>query len=111
MSTKLKQIKVNFYPEQHQLLKQKAEDNNTTISQFVREKLSLELEEKDTRKIYKTHEKVTYKKTDPQLIYELNKIGNNLNQIARNLNAKKNIDNIEILKILVSIEKEIKEIK
>ena len=111
MSEKLKQIKVNFYPEQHELLKNLAEENEVTIAQYIRQNLDLELDKNDTRKIYKMHEKVTHKKEDPKLIYELSKIGNNLNQIARNLNSKKDVNNIEILQTLIEIEKSIKRIK
>jgi len=111
MSEKLKQVKVNLYQHQHQQIKILAEENNTTIAQYIREKLSLELEEKDTRGAYKKHEKVSYKKADPKLLYELSKIGNNLNQIAKYINTKKDdIDTIEILQSLVEIEKQIKEI-
>ena len=111
MSEKLKQVKVNLYPYQHEQIKNLAAENNTTIAQYIREQLALNLAPKDTRKIYKNHEKVTYKKTDPKLIYELSKIGNNLNQISRNLNQKKDVSNIEILQTLVSIEEKIKELK
>jgi len=110
MSKKLKQVKVNFYQEQHQLLKQKADENNVTIAQYIRKKLELELKKNDTRKIYKKHEKVTYKKADPNLIYQLNKIGNNLNQIAKKINSKKNINNIDILQTLANIEKDLEKI-
>ena len=110
MSEKLKQVKVNFYPEQHEFLKNLAAENEVTIAQYIRKKLELELKKRDTRKIYKTHEKVTYKKTDPAVVYQLNKIGNNLNQIARNLNQKKDVNNIEILQTLANIEKYLEKI-
>jgi len=111
MSEKLKQVKVNLYPHQHLQIQQLAKDNNVTIAQYIREKLALELEEKDTRKAYKKHDEKLVKVADPKLLYNLSKIGNNLNQIAKQLNSKKEVSSIEILESLVSIENEIKGIK
>jgi len=109
MSEKLKQVKVNLYPHQHEQIKNLAKSNNITIAQYIREQLDLNLDPKDTRKIYTETQKKVYKETDPKLLYELNKIGNNLNQIARVLNQKKDdVNTVEILQSLVSIEKEIK---
>jgi len=107
---KYKQVKINFYPEQHQFLSAEAKKNNQTIAQYIRQKLNLNLDEKDTKSRYaKSDEKDCHKKTDPKLIYQLNKIGNNLNQIARVVNTKKaDYNSVEILKTLVSIEKEMK---
>jgi len=45
---------------------------------------------------------------EKELIYELNKIGNNLNQIAKAVNAKN--DKIQILTELVEIERALKNV-
>ena len=45
-----------------------------------------------------------YTKVDPNLVFQLSGIGNNLNQIARRLNQK---EKIELLPYLVSIEEQI----
>lgn len=45
---------------------------------------------------------------EKELLFELNKIGNNLNQIARAVNQK---DKIAVLTELIEIEKAIKELK
>jgi len=109
MSEKLKQVKVNFYPEQHKLLKEKAAAENVTIAQYIRSQLDLNLDEKDTRKIYAETQKKVYKETDPKLLYEISKIGNNLNQIARQINRKKDdVNTFEILQSLVEIENNLK---
>lgn len=50
-------------------------------------------------------------KADPKLLYELNRIGVNLNQIARQLNTSKQVDNLEILSALVDIERRLGELK
>jgi len=109
---KYKQVKINFYPEQHQFLSAEAKKNNQTIAQYIRQKLNLNLDEKEVKSRYaKSDEKDCHKKTDPKLIYQLNRIGNNLNQIARVVNMKKSdFNTVEILQSLVSIEKEIKQL-
>ncbi len=43
-------------------------------------------------------------KLKKELIYEINKIGNNLNQIARHTNEKKTID-LNVLKQIIEIQK------
>ena len=109
MSKKLKQAKVNFYPEQHEKLQAMAKANDSTISQFIREQIDFNLSDEDIKKRYKKHNPNAHKKADPKLIYEIAKIGNNLNQIAKYINTKKNdVNTIQILESLVSIEKEIK---
>ncbi len=45
-------------------------------------------------------------KLNERLIYEINKIGTNLNQIAKYVNSTKKLD-IDILKNLVNIEKKL----
>ena len=108
---KLKQIKVNFYPEQHEKLVAMAKANDTTISQFIREQINFNLSEEDIKKRYKRHNENEYKKADPKLIYQIAKIGNNLNQIARYINIKKNdVNTLEILQSLVNIEKDLKKL-
>lgn len=46
-------------------------------------------------------------KADKELLFELNKIGNNLNQVAKNLNAG---NQINLLKELLTIERQLQEI-
>ena len=111
MSEKYKQVKVNFYPEQHKILSDAAKEKKQTIAQYIREKLDLNIDEKEVKKRYRNKEEKAMTKKDEMLIYEINKIGNNLNQIAKYINTKKdNVDTIEILQSLVEIEKKIKEI-
>jgi len=47
---------------------------------------------------------------EKKVLYEINRIGNNLNQIAKYVNTKKVIDKI-VLKKLIEIEKQVKELK
>ena len=111
MSEKYRQVKVNFYPEQHKILNEKAKEKNQTIAQYIRQNLNLNIDEKEVKKRYKNKEEKAMTKKDEMLIYEINKIGNNLNQIAYQINSKKDdINSIDILKSLVEIEKKIKEL-
>ena len=76
------------------------------MSEFLRNSVNAKLENAPLPK-----SKKIYKATDPKLLFEINKIGNNLNQIARQLNSKKDdISNIEILKELVALEKKMNEL-
>lgn len=109
MSEKYKQVKVNFYPEQHLLLKAKAKENNQTIAQYIRQNLDLNIDEKEVKKRYRNKEEKELTKKDEMLVYQVMKIGNNLNQIAKYINTKKdNANSLNILESLVNIEKEIK---
>lgn len=108
---KLKQAKVNLYPDQHEILVQKAKENGTNISEYIRQKLDLTLDENDVRKKYKEHTEVIEKVIDPKLNYHLAKIGNNLNQITKKINSKKYVPSIEVLTILAKIEQAFEDLK
>jgi len=108
---KLKQAKVNLYPDQHEILVRRAKENDTNISEYIRQKLELNLDEKDIRKKYKEHKEVIEKVADQKLLYHLAKIGANLNQITRRINEKRYVPNVEVLQILVEVEKAFDEIK
>lgn len=47
-------------------------------------------------------------KADPQLLYELNRVGVNLNQIARRLNTSEPVSNLAVLEVLLRLEKQLK---
>jgi hypothetical protein len=86
-----KQIKVNLTEEAHHRIN----------ALFVRRLL-------DKKTIgaplpYKDKPKIIYRKVDPELLYEINKIGINLNQIAKRLNE----ENILELGRLVDIQNKI----
>ena len=110
MTRKLKQVKVNFYEEQHKILKENAILNNVTIAQFIRQELNINLDKKDIKNRYRNSAEKELTKVDEMLIYQVSKIGNNLNQIAKVLHTKKDISNVDILESLVKIEKKIGEL-
>ncbi len=68
--------------EKRLLLKQSQKEGYRTISDFCRAKL---VKKREVRKIEVSEEFVRITK---KLDYELNKIGVNLNQVARNINAQ-----------------------
>lgn len=102
--TKLKQIKVYFSPDDYDIIKSKAAAENVSMAELIRREVGLEIENAPAPK--STHREAAAT-ADPALLYELKKIGNNLNQIAKKVNAENAIDRAT-LAVLVSIEKEMK---
>lgn len=93
-ATRNKEIKIRLSEEEYQALL--AKKTRPRLAQWLRE---LALEQTPRR---------TVKAADPQLLYELNRIGVNLNQIARYCNSHQaNIDLISIAAALRNIEKQI----
>jgi hypothetical protein len=113
-------------------LEKHLEKEGTNFTDFIHSLIQLEVmqdavtvqqtqdEIKPTRTKIKTVVEVIkrYKKTDPALLLELAKIGNNLNQIARALNIIKNADQQEqrkldifsVLLVLKGIQTELEKI-
>ena len=112
-------------------LEQHLEKEQTTFADFILSLIQREImkdavtvrrpeEELQPRTKIKTVVEVVkrYQKTDPDLLLELSKIGNNLNQIARALNIIKNADPQEqrkldifsIFLVLKSIQTELEQV-
>ena len=98
-----KQVKINFKPKHFEKLSELAEAQGVSKSDWIRRRLKLEYEEARQPKAEAPEAKVT----DPKVLYELNKIGTNLNQIAEYTNRNKALDRT-ILKALISIEDRLK---
>ena len=76
MNKKNKMLRIRLTDDEYNLLKEKADKAGKTMSEFVRD--------------YITRGKVNSKCKDlPSLILHLSKIGNNINQISKNLNIAK----------------------
>ena len=71
-------------------LKAEAKKNDLTLSDMVRVKL--------------TEKNKINKRNNQQLVYEINRLGKNLNQIAKNSNSNKIVDKL-VLEKLTKIEK------
>lgn len=79
----------------HQTSKEKAKELGISLSELVRQFLK--------------NGKVVEKKDDKALVYHLNKIGNNINQIARKINSEKSYRAIDstIYTMLLKVKKDI----
>jgi len=89
MEKRSKEIKIRLFPEEHQALLKKS--GKVPLAIFLRD---LGLGQKDARK-------KSYPKVDPELLRQLSGIGNNLNQLARIANIKR--DEMETALILSAL--------
>jgi len=94
--TKDKRVTIRLTQDEYDKLYQQAKALDITLSQLLRKKISGDRERLTT-------------KCDKELLYEINRIGNNLNQIAKHCNITKSIDKLA-LQSLVEIERKINEI-
>ena len=96
---KISEIEFNKYNEKFKNFDQTLTSNAKKPTLFTVQQTQVEI--KPTRTKIKTVVEVIkrYQKTDPALLLELAKIGNNLNQIARALNIIKNADHQEQRKL------------
>ena len=107
-----KQVKINLTPSHYSELETEALNNNKSIAQLIRDKLGIDL--KSTPRSFQRSRKVRSDKkpvvkADPQLLYHLAKIGNNLNQITKHLNKTKVIDSV-VINTIIEIQEEIKKL-
>ncbi len=85
--SKYKQIKVNVTEDVHEKLVQISQKHNITLAELFRLSVHTSIENAPSRR--KEKSKIIYKQSDANLLYEVNKIGVNINQIARHLNSGK----------------------
>lgn len=88
-------LKISMDESLHQTSKEKAKELGISLSELVRQFLK--------------NGKVIEKKDDKALLYHLNKIGNNINQIARKINSEKSYRAIDstIYTMLLKVKKDI----
>lgn len=89
-----KRVTIRFTQDEYNKLKDEATKLGITLSSYLRNKI-----------LGNRGNLLT--KCDKELLYELNRIGNNLNQIAKHCNINKSIDKLA-LKELVEIERQLK---
>jgi hypothetical protein len=94
MPKKYKQVKVNFTISDHAKISNLAITKNKTIAQLIRSKFSFEIDNAPFPK-----QVVTYKHTDPKLLYEIRKIGNNINQAVKKLHQGQMLEKRILFKI------------
>lgn len=97
--SKNRQIAVSFSHEDFEKLSNEAESQSISKAELIRSHLDINFENKRTPTSKRVHKSI-----NPQILYEVNRIGNNLNQIAKNTNEKKDVD-IDVLLSLNNIEK------
>lgn len=84
----------NFTDFIHSLIQREVMQDSVTVKQPNQEEIKPRTKIKTVIEVVKR-----YQKTDPNVLLELSKIGNNLNQIARALNIIKNADQQEQRKL------------
>lgn len=100
-----KAIKIRMTDEEHQKLLQLMQGNE--LATWIRETcLSLENGQKQAKKAVQQE----IKPIDPNILRELNKIGVNLNQIAKAINSHNLIDRIAITQSLSIISEQLNEV-
>lgn len=97
--SKYKQVKVNLTPEHYAELLEKAAALDKTLAQYIRDNLNIDLKEKPRVRKKRT-DSSEFNKADPQLIYHLSMIGNNINQIAKHLNSGNSFDRVALASLM-----------
>jgi len=102
LKTKNRQIAVSFPNEVFEKISNKADDLSMTKAELIRQQLNFDFDQKREPRKKRVH-----KTADPQLLYHLNKIGTNLNQIAKHLNEGNTLE-LQTLAELANIEQSLK---
>ncbi len=97
--SKYKQVKINLTPEHYAELLEKAAALDKTLAQYIRDELNIDLKEKPRVRKKRT-DSAEFNKADPQLIYHLAKIGNNLNQLTKHLNSGNSFDRVALASLM-----------
>jgi len=82
-----KRITIRIPNELYEKLKQQTDETGYTLSEIIRIKLQGNRGEIKNKKLTK------------EFVYELNRIGNNINQIAKHCNTNKVIDRLAVLEL------------
>ena len=94
LQQQLQKENTNFTDFIHSLIEREVMQDAVTVQQHLEEVKPVRTKVKTVIEVVKR-----YQKTDPALLLELAKIGNNINQIARALNIVKNADQQEQRKL------------
>jgi len=102
LKQKYNQVKVNFKPEDFELLQNLADEAGLTKAEFIRKSLG-DFSVKNTR----SPKGGVKKNIDSDTLYAVAKIGTNLNQISRYCHIKRRL-NQDVLASLIEIETDMK---
>ena len=94
LQQQLQKENTNFTDFIHSLIEREVMQDAVTVQQHLEKVKPVRTKVKTVVEVVKR-----YQKTDPALLLELAKIGNNINQIARALNIIKNADPLEQRKL------------
>jgi len=103
-----KQLRINFTPEDYSKLKNQAMQQDLKLAAYCRQLINAKIPQDIKRR--KRQYKIV--QIDKHLLYEINAVGKNLNQIARHINIKKEIDKrtlISLKNIEITIQNILKE--
>ena len=103
MPKKYKQVKVNLDFDIHAELSLLADENGMSLAELFRQSVGTSLEK---LRVPRGNKRV-HKNVNPKLLFEVNSMGNNLNQIAKHLNQGDKL-NINMLNVLIEIETNLK---
>jgi hypothetical protein len=102
LKSKNRQIAVSFPNEVFEKISNIADERDITKAELIRQQLHFDFDKKR-----EPRQKRVHKTADPQLLYHLNKIGTNLNQIAKHLNEGNTLE-FQVLAELSNIEASLK---
>jgi len=105
---KVSEVKIRLTLSERESWKLKAESHGMTLSNYIR--VLMQSDEVKRSPILK-RTKRDYVQADPELLRQLASIGNNINQIAKAINASGLNDNIELLEVLLKIERSMQGIR
>ena len=91
-----KRVTIRFTDDEYNKVYSSAQELGISLSDYIR------------RKATGNRERIS-SKCNKELLYEMNRIGNNLNQIAKHCNINKSVDKL-VLKSLVEIEKKLNDL-
>ena len=93
---KNKRVTIRLTDVEHKHFTKQANELGINLSEFIRLKLN-------------NINKIKTSKCDKNLVYEINRIGLNLNQIAKYTNSKKVLDKL-VMEELIKIEKQLNDV-
>ena len=105
---KAKDVRIRVTESEKLVWNHAAKAAGVTLSNYIRELMNVTPVNRDPKE---TRTAKNYYPVDPDLVFQVSKIGNNLNQIARAVNRTGSDYSVEILEKLLIIERMIKQVQ
>lgn len=104
MASKYRQVKVNLLPADYEKMKDIAEQFDCTIASLFRDLAIMQIDNPPSKKGgVKSHS------VAPELLYQVKKIGANLNQVSHKCNIEKSVDRL-VYQEMIEIRKELEKL-